>query len=274
MKYFDLLKPNIDSFGVITQNANDSWDGGDTIQREGMFLFAMAIHLKAGRITPQDYIAMVDRYRSIISKLNDNGWSLRRHPDPTKWYHDTNRMSRDQWVPNIVSLGIVNRGLLWKMAFEHLLRFGLFTTNTRENGAIQDNNPPMSLWQRIKYAVGLYNPGVPTYAWKLPDITDPSIWGAIIRGLDLKILWPLLLLSDLVLLGGALMMRYGNPSDDQNTYQMLILQSHFCMSTPISKLAMWIYKKTNPMNALNAYFAPANDGPAMNKIYEEIWASL
>jgi hypothetical protein len=217
---------------------------------------------------------MANRYCSIVNNLNDNGWSLRRHPDATKWYHDTNRMSRDQWVPNIVSLGIVERSLLWKMALKHMLRLGLLTTNTRENGAVRDNNPSMSLWQRMKYAVGLYNPGIPTYAWKLPDITDPSIWGAIIRGLNLKILWPLLLLSDLILVGNALMMLYGSPTDDQNTYQMLLLQSNYILSTPVSKLALWIYKKTNPISALNAYFAPANNGPAMNQVYQEIWASL
>jgi hypothetical protein len=277
-KYFDMLQGNIDSFGVITQNAKDSWDGGDTTQREGMFAVAILIHFLAGRISLQDYAAMIDRYRFIINNLNDDGWSLRRHPDPTKWYHDTNRMSRDQWVPNIIALGALNRRLLRKMTLQHLRRGGLFTTNTRENGAIRSNNSSMSLWQKLKYSVGLYNPGVPCYAWKLPDITDPSIWGALVRGLNIRLLWPLLLLTDWILVIGAVGTYYqtksGTVTDDQNTQQMLLLQSHYAMPTPVAKLAMWIYKKTNPQTALDAYFAPENNGPRMDDVYREIWASL
>jgi hypothetical protein len=279
MKYFDILKPNIDSFGVITQNANDSWDGGDTSQREGMYMLAMDIHFLAGRITTREFADTVNRYDGIVDQLNfDNGWSLRRHPDPSKWYHDPNRMSRDQLVPNIVCIGAHNRSLLVKMILKNYLRLGLFSTNTRENGSYKTDNPPMGLWQKIQYAVGLYNPGIPSYAWKLPDIMDPSIWGAYIRGLNWKVLWPVLLVTDLMLLGGALLTYYktkkGTASNDQNTQQMLLLQSHFIMTTPASWLAMRIYKRTNPMGALNSYFAPSTNGPAMNLIYEEIWADI
>lgn len=277
MKYFNLLKPNIDSFGVIAQNANDSWDGGDTIQREGMFMCAMHMHWKAGRITIEEYTDMLSRYLAIIQKLNyDNGHSLRRHPDQSKWYYGTEVMSRDQLVPNLAALGYASPQILKQLLEKHALRGMLFTTNCRENGAVASNAPTMTRWQKIKFAIGLYDPGIPCFYWKLPDITDPSIWGAYVRGLDWKVLWPTLLLSDWILVIGALGTYYqtkkGTVTSDQNTQQMLLLQSNYVMSTPVSKLAMWIYKKTNPMNALNNYFAPAGDGPVMNQIYAEIWA--
>jgi hypothetical protein len=277
MKYFDLLKPNIDSFGVITQNANDSWDGGDTVQREGMFMCAMWYHYQAGRITIEDYAEMLSRYLAIIQKLNyDNGHSLRRHPDQSKWYYGTEVMSRDQLTPNLIALGYGAPYILKQFLLKHMLRGMLFTTNSRENGAVVGNNPTMTRMQKIKYALGLYDPGVPCFDWKLPDITDPSIWGAYVRGLNYKLLYPTLLLSDWILVIGALGTYYqtkkGTVTNDQNTQQMLLLQSRHAMPTLVSRLAMWIYKKTNPMNALNGYFSPAGDGPAMNQIYAEIWS--
>lgn len=277
MKYFDMLNGNIDSFGVITQNANDLWDGGDTTQREGMFMCAMQYHLEAGRISQADFDAMATRYLGIISNLTYASiWSLRRHPDTSKWYNDPNRMSRDQLISNICALGFTSKWTLFKLFLGNICRAMLFTTNTRENGAISSNNPAMSVWQRIGYVFGLYNPGVPNYAWKIPDLTDLSIWAAYIRGLRAWPLYPLLCVLDGQMLGGALITLYETDkttaSDDQLSEQMLLLQSNYSMPTPLSKLTVWIYKKTNPQAALNAYFAPANDGPAMNQIYAEIWA--
>jgi hypothetical protein len=276
-KYFNMLNGNIDSFGVITQNAQDNWDGGDTTQREGMFLCAMWYHLQANRVTQNDFEWSAVRYLRIIDRLNyGNGRSLRRHPDPSKWYHDPNRMSRDQLTSNICALGYVDQNLLKQIMLKNLLRMGLFATNTRENGATQANSTPMTTWQYVQYFLG-WRPSYPVWGWSLPDLTDPSIWGAYIRGLNWRVLWPLLLLTDLVNLVNALIILYetkqGTATDDQLSQQMLLLQSVYRMPTPVSKLAMRLYKKTNPMNSLNEYFAPANDGPAMNEIYQEIWDS-
>lgn len=275
-KYFDLLKPNIDAFGVITQNANNSWDGGDTAQREGMFALAVAIHYFHGRLTAAEYKEMIDRYRSVIDRLNDNAWSLKRHPDPSKWYSENDCMSRDQLTSNLVSIGIFQRDLLFKMLLKSMARAGIFTTNTRQNGAYPTDKPAMSTWQKLKFALGLYDPGIPCYYWKLPDLLDPSMWGGYIRGLNWKLLWPMLLMTDLVLVFGAFSIMYKVKKDptfcDHLSYQMLILQSKYIMSTPVSKLAMWIYKKVGPQKALDLYFQPANCGPALNEVYREIWA--
>jgi hypothetical protein len=274
-KYFDMLSGNIDSFGVITQNAADNWDGGDTTQREGMFLCAMWYHLQDKRATDVQWVEMWVRYGQIIDKLNDDNWSLRRHPDPSKWYNDTNRMSRDQLVPNLCALGYCRPYMLKSMIWKHMLRGLLFTTNTRENGATLADAEPIDFWQRIQYFFG-WRPGYYVWAWSLPDITDPSIFGAYVRGLEWTALWPTLWLSDWILVVDALITLYktkqGTVTDDQLTQQMLLLQSAYRMPTWVSKLAMWIYKKCNPQQSLDQYFAPANDGPAMNEIYREIWA--
>jgi hypothetical protein len=274
--YFAMIQPNIDSFGVITQNAKQNWDGGDTTQRCAMFMCAMQYHLEAGRITQTQFNEMATRYMGIINNLLYRKiWSLRRHPDPTKWYHDPNRMSRDQLTSNICALGFASKWTLFKLLLGNILRGMLFTTNTRENGATKSNGQPISFLQRIQYFFG-WRPAYPVWAWSLPDVTDPSIWGAYIRGLSAWPLYPLLFLTDLVLVIQSLITLYetdnGTASDDQLTQQMLLLQSNYRLKTPVSMLAMWLYKKANPMAALNAYFAPANDGPAMNKVYTEIWA--
>lgn len=256
-KYFDLLKPNIDAFGVITQNAHNNWDGGDTTQREGMFICAMWMHYQAGRISAQDWVNAQGRYLNVMNRLQYHaGWSLRRHPDITKWYGDTNRMSRDQLTSNLAGLGYAYPDLLKSLLKKHALRAMLFTTNTRMNAALK---------------------GTPEYKWKLPDITFSSIWGAYIRGLNWKLLWPLLPIFDLELLVGSLIMvyktKYVPTFNDHLSHQMLLLQSEYRMPSPTSKLAMWIYKKwCKPQAALDAYFRPEMDGPLLNDIYREIWA--
>jgi len=275
-RYFEMLNGNIDSFGVITQNAQNSWDGGDTTQREGMFLCAMWYHFQAGRITSQDWAQSTSRYLGIVNQLNyKDGWALRRHPDPTKWYHDPNRMSRDQLTSNICALGYCNRPTLLRLMLNNLLRVGLFTTNTRENGATKENGQPITTLQRIWYFFG-WRPTYPVWAISPPDFTDPTIWGAYIRGLGWEALWPVLIATDCLLAANAAVTLYqtkqGAAADDQLSLQMLLLQAVNQMPTPVSRLAMWIYKKTVPMNSLNVYFAPANNGPAMNQIYREIWA--
>ena len=257
MKYFDLLKPNIDKFGVITQSAADSWDGGDTIQREGMYLCAMWYHLQAGRVSQQDWLDAVNRYDYIIKQLNvSNGWSLRRHPDSSMWYYEPNCMSRDQLTSNLAALGYGNQDVLLQLLLKHMIRAMFFTTNTRNNGAY---------------------PGTPAYAWKLPDITFSSIWGAYIRGLNWKLLWPLLPLFDLELVVDSCIILYKVKQDptfcDHLSQQMLLLQSQERMPTWISRLAMWIYKKAGPQQALDQYFTVAKCAPAMNEVYREIWAS-
>lgn len=257
MKYFDLLKPNIDAFGVITQSATNSWDGGDTIQREGMYLFAMQCHQIAGRASWQDWQDAKARYNNIIGRLDcHQGWSLRRHPDITKWYSECNRMSRDQLTSNLVALGYANQPYLKKLMWKHMLRGMLFTTNTRQNAAVK---------------------GTPEYKWKLPDITFSSIWGAYIRGLEIHSLHILLPVFDLDLLVGSCIILYKTKKDpqfcDHLSHQMLLLQAERRLPTWTSKLAMWIYKKAQPQRALDTYFTVAKSAPAMNDIYREIWAS-
>lgn len=274
-----MIAANIDVYDVITQNAKEDWDGGDTIQREGMLQCAMWYHRQAGRLSQIEWEWMHVRYLSVIDKLNySNGWSLRRHPNTAKWYGDADRMSRDQLTSNICALGFSDQATLKQLIVKHLLRLGLFTTNTHENGAVKGDGS-LTWSQRIQYIFGLYTSAGPIYSWKLPDITDPSIWGAYVRGMNWKLLWPMLWLSDLVLLVTSLTTIYKTKQDptfcDHLSFQMLMLQAHYQMPTWISKLAMWAYRKySSPQAALDLYFDPSKNGPALNEVYREIWASL
>lgn len=270
MKYFDLIKPNIDSFGVITQSASNNWDGGDTAQREGMFLCGIFYLQKGGHCSWQDWDDARTRYNNVIGRLNySKGWSLRRHPDTTKWYGDVDRMSRDQLTSNIVALGFANKVFLRQMLVQHIKRALLFTTNTRKNFQ----------YKTLEEHLAKSTPDVKwDYKWKLPDITFSSIWAAYIRGLDMNLLSFLLPLLDLELLIGSLITLYKTKKDpqfcDHLSHQMLILQAHHKMPSFVSKLAMWVYKKANPQRALDLYFTDAKSAPHLNEVYREIWASI
>jgi hypothetical protein len=289
--YWSMLQPNIDSFKLITQNVADGWDGGDTMQREGMYLCAMYYQWQLGNILAADWQTAVTRYFWVMSQLQcEDGWSFKRHPDSTKWYSADNVMSRDQLTSNICAMGYANCPWLERALLGHSERMMIFTTDTRENGATPGENM-LNWWQSALYAVGLYSPTSTTYSWKLPDFTDPSIWGAYIRAFNFKILYPFLLLSDWILVINSLIICYQVWKDrtfcDHLSHQMLLLQSENSMWTPVSKLALWIYKHSPlcnppqgqatanpfpPQAALDLYFEPSNNGPVMNEIYRAIWA--
>src|SRR5579859_8185611 len=95
-KYLDILGPAIDSNGLITQTAQDNWDGGDTLQREGMFALAVRCLYDQDKILLADYLLLRQRYWNNLNNLKCCMGNYRRHTDPTMWYSDCNRMSRDQ----------------------------------------------------------------------------------------------------------------------------------------------------------------------------------
>jgi len=265
MKFFNLIKPSIDEFGLIAQL---NGDGGDTFQREGMFMFGAWCLFELYQMDLEEYEFIKARYRYVCEQLMCNNSNYKRHVDQTKWYGHCDRMSRDQCVPNIISWGAIKscsrlKRRLFDFFCGHLKRGLLFTTNTRKNGLLETK-------------------------WKLPDITFIGFWAYYIRGFNLWFLYPLLCLFDLDLVINAIIkLYYGkdpNNTDDLN-FIISLIYAQKRLPTFMSKLAKMIYKKRplakkhldynedfGPQSALNAYFrgGGANEGPRLNEIYKPI----
>lgn len=278
MKYFPIVEPWLEpKFQLIAQSPPD-YDPGDTAQREGMFMFGAFLLFNLELMDHTEFFFVQERYEKILDLLNDPNHPgfIRRYPDPSYWGGLSDRLSRDQCVPNVVAMGYCSTEAarnpsthLWSFFKAHLKRALLFTTNTRNNWAWPPGDPR-------------YN--ADDYRWKLPDITFGSFHALYIRAFRNKWLYPLLLILDLDLLGSSILKAFikdPTQNDDLN-HLMCQYQAEVSMPTPWSKLAKWIYKKyrmypsnsgdaTNPAQAcMNAYFRGTNPGPKLEIIYQSI----
>lgn len=235
----DILKSNIDSFGVITQDESQNFDGGDTLQREGFFAY----------VSKEE-----ERFLSVLDKveINKSGNYL-RHPDTSKWYGTPYRISRDQITPVIISLGkCEDKSHLKRIFFAHLKRALLFTNNIYPNWTM---------------------PGDSEYRAKLPDVTGPAIWGMYIRSFKVYPLYPLLYLFDVEIMINSIIKLWNTKHDPKNcddaNHIITLQQSYDTFPTLISFIARRLYSKRNPQLQLNTYFRPEAHGPALNKAWEQ-----
>lgn len=275
LKYFNIISAWLEPKYNLIAQPPPGYDPGDTAQREGMYAVGIELLHRMGKCDEQEYEFTKVRYEEVLQRLSDpwNPGFIRRYPDAYYWGGQSDRLSRDQAVPNVVAMGFMNHKRLVKFFKEHLYsRALLFTTNTRNNWAWPPGHPE-------------YNEQA--YKWKLPDVTFFSFWALYVRAFRAKVLWPLLYLFDLELLGSVLIkcFWYGRDktkNDDLNL-QIELLQSQVEMPTLVSKLAMWVYRKFRPypnnslgatnraQACLNAYFLnPGNLGPKLHEVYKEI----
>lgn len=272
MKYFPIVEPSLEpQFKMLAQLLTH--DPGDTAQREGMFAIALHILKKLDKIDADEFNFCVDRYIKNIGLLNDPNHPglIRRYPDPAYWGGQSDRLSRDQSVSNVIAMGFLDRGLLKNFFLAHLkYRALLFLTNTRANWAWPPGDP--------RYSAAAYK-------WKLPDLTVLSFHGLYIRGFNAWLLYPLLWLTDLEILVNAIIkvVSYSQmpTNNDDLSHLLTQYQSELVMPTLWSKMAKWIYRlrkypansgqADNPAQAtMNAYFDSADPGPALNEVYREI----
>lgn len=264
MSLLEALGQCIDKFGLITQTAQDNWDGGDTAQREGMFAIAVRHLYDLDKIKLSEYLILRQRYWDSLNELECGWGNYRRHIDPSMWYFDSNRMSRDQWTPNAIAVGMLD---LYdhrkRMFWGHGKRLWLFTTNTRRNHTYPPGHPKHAIDQ--------------DYSWKLPDLTLFSSWGYYIRSYKAYPAYPLLLLFDVDLLVGSLIWRWkfkNKPTDtDILNHCNGLIQAQKRMSTPLSWLARKIMNVDTVLSKLEGYFK--FDGPRLDLVFKdflkEIW---
>lgn len=141
-----------------------------------------------------------------------------RHPDPTRWYSSPTNCSRDQ----------VAKAMLAAAYFKDTSTIKRWIKEQAKRGFWHQNNR-------------VFND---TTKWKVPDIMAPNEWANIIRGLNIKILYPILMFLDLFLLGD-LYFRKKNTWDYDSLLAINIWYANEVMSNPISKLCVYLYKKTD-----------------------------
>lgn len=87
----------VDTYALIVQR---NGDGGDTLQREGMYAFGK--WLRYSQESNTVVIADPPERRnssSVMDRLEIRPGVFVRHPDPSKWYSNPATVSRDQLVP-------------------------------------------------------------------------------------------------------------------------------------------------------------------------------
>lgn len=263
----------IDAYALIVQQ---DLDGGDTLQREGMYAFGKWLrYSKNPNVLIVDEIPERRDPKKIMDKLEVKPGIFVRHPDPNKWYSNPDTTSRDQLVPVIAYCGAYqDYPRLWRL-FKATLKRGLFAQNTKRAG----DGPRR---------------------WKMPD--------TMLAHLDLFIraggywtapLYPLLFVTDTIDLIGTLLqqipihweqtakrLRFKEPRDvDDNNVIISHLMAATFKPTPISWLNRQIYSltrrtnygntikgETNPvMGALVWYHRFENRGnPEMAELYRPL----
>lgn len=242
----------MDHWNLICQGS----DGGDSANRTSIYLL-----VKSWENAPDSSL-----WTKLVSYLTrpDYPGILRRHPDPTKWYSDWDRMSRDQTYPFIMAAKEYgDSNTVWSYILGHFLRLFLFTTNIRNNGATAANDGT------------IYDPVSGTkwnYGVKLPDITGPDFWAVEIRALPTLVgvcLYPLLCVLDLYTLFSAMFLRWYNT--DQNDVINHVIMSVFnskYLPTPFTWIMNKFINNASDLNRRLAIFFSGEGQPRMDKLVE------
>lgn len=284
-----ILMDYIDKFGMYSQSPPQR-DGGDSAQREGMVMAGAEWGGVSSSIVRTAYI------HATLPQLMAYG-NGRRHPDPTKWYSDWDRFSRDQAISLLIGMFMAGAYLqAFKFFLRHCTRGLLFMTNTRRN----------FMYPTLEEHLQKATPDVVwDYSWKLPDLTGPEFWSIYVRGFRYPIslfigLWSLVIGSfnpilisagiltvlDLELLIGVLVkvLWYARtPTNDDDNNLIMSLMFSKKLTTPVSFLARKIYRLRplaappkigyqstfGPQTALDSYFRAEKGDPPINEIYRK-----
>lgn len=242
----------VDSYALIVQQDGD---GGDTLQREGMYAFGKWMRYEQDSNTIFiNEIPERQNPSAIMDKLEIEPGIYVRHPDPRKWYSNPDTTSRDQLVPVIAYCAAYqDYPRLWRL-FSKTAQRGFFAQNIIRNG-----DGPKTI--------------------KVPDTMIAHL-GLFIRagGWWTAPLYPLLLVTDTIDLVGTILntvpfhwettnarMRFVKPKDvdDNNTIIAQLVAAKF-KPTPISWLNRQLYASTRGENLGNTEMGESN--PVMGSL--------
>lgn len=237
----------IDAYALISQQDSD---GGDTLQREGMYAFGRWLYYQndANALVIEEIPGREDP-SAIMDKLEVEPGVFVRHPDPAKWYSNPQTTSRDQMVPVLAYCAAYkDYPRLWRI-FKATVRRGFFAQNI------------------LKIKNGLPD------GYKIPD-TMLGHLGLFIRagGYWTAPFYPVLFATDTIsLLGTMLQMiplhwverdrrlrwRESRDVDDNNSIIGHLVAAHF-KPTPISWLNRQLYSWTRKKNLGNTELGEHN----------------
>ncbi len=235
----------IDAYAIIVQRDGD---GGDSLQREGMYAFGKWLVLANGGQPTIFEIPERQNASKIINKFEVSPGIYVRHPDPQRWYSDPDTTSRDQLVPLIAYCGAYrDYPRLWRF-FKAVVKRGFFSQNIQRAGDVPKK-------------------------WKTPD-TFLGHLGLFIRagGAYTDPLYPLLFVTDTIDFIGTLLqhfplhftlsskrfrMKEMRDVDDNNAIIAHLMAAHF-KPTPISELDRYVYSLTRRWNYGNSLMGELN----------------
>ncbi len=122
----------IDAYALISQRDGD---GGDSLQREGMYAFGKWMRYEH---TSNTLVIEEEPERQnpsvIMDKFEVQPGIYVRHPDPTRWSANPDTTSRDQLVPVIAYCAAYQDYARLGRLFRAILARGLFAQNTLDTG--------------------------------------------------------------------------------------------------------------------------------------------
>lgn len=219
---------------IVVQHDGDS---GDSCQRTATYVFLSKIienHVDA----------------NMLLEIQSSPGRFRRSNDPKHWGFRPSNCSRDQVSIARIALKSVGMMSFFKKSYiNQAFRLGFHQNFLKGTDDIDEK-------------------------WKVPDILSPGEVAILIRGLNLWILWPVLIVLDLLRTLDIIFRDKNNWDQDNMLAQHLYFSVKY-MSTPVSVLNMIFYFKTNYMERIKNYYSLENNGiPPMIDLFQQAEAKI
>lgn len=272
------MEKYVDSFGCIVQG-EPSRDGGDGAHRMGGYHTGIRARLDLFSIPEavtelnewwQPYPHDFSNY--VSQNLQREDGTLRRHPDPARWYSRWDNASRDLIIAVLCGCIATNSvKIARRFVKRHFLSFGWIER-------IGKRTLPLSIPYFLPFLVA----GNPLMNWvdrdtdttyrakyKLPDPTLFEVWGLEIRASRAWFLYPLLYLADLeTLIGSLIWNKYRNHDYDIINHVYVVSAIQWKYPTFLGKLA---HKLLNWEMAKDKFAYYFTWHPENNKDMYELW---
>lgn len=239
----------INSGLLINKSGPSNEDGGDSAQMTGLYRFGRWMKFrKDADMLAREQAKFAQELDTLTYTEGHGGIDMTgvkhdqisypgiyvRHPKPCYpgWAADPHCFSRDQQRSLVVAMGALKQKKQLKYIFwKHIKRLGWYQNDMEIDGKkkLADFAAPDILGEYIR-----------------------AFWmssGTIVRGL-LGILYPVLIVTDIVALIGLLMCFYKwrNPDEaDDDNLILTVLQAKNALPTPISWVCRKIYKRFRPV---------------------------
>lgn len=255
------LKNYVSYGGALGQRDGDQ---GDSSQRDAL-AYALLALLKA----PTDHLGrpLAQGYEETVKLHEASPGLYRRSPDPSYWGYNPNNLSRDQHSILRIAMGANKDTKRVKESFFMMAKRFAFHQNYHIGTDVPEVKPKSVIFMIKVYK---FFTGKDTDYWKVPDIMTPAEVASGIRSLNLWVLFPLLVVLDLFLLLDLVLRVVGLSKlwDSDNMGALTMLYSYKKMCTPVSWLAMKLYKRTDFMARIKNYYSEDNGANGIVPLYE------